>query len=68
MKDVLITDEVAVLTGHKLDDPWWKYIASYAVPIKGPCLHFVKMEDVIFYAELRTYMDCVNVSLEYKYH
>ncbi len=67
MKDVLITDEVAALTGHKLDDPWWKYIDPYAVQVEGPYLHFVKLEDGILYAELRTYLDFVTVPLEYKY-
>jgi hypothetical protein len=67
MKDVLITDEVAALTGYKLDDPWWKYIDPYAVQIEGPYLSFVKLEDGILYAELRTYMDFVTVPLEYKY-
>ena len=67
MKDVLITDAVAARTGVKLDDPWWQYIDPYAVQVEGPYLYFVKLEDGILYAELRSYLDFVTVPLEYKY-
>ena len=67
MKDVLITDAVAARTGDKLDDPWWQYIDPYAVQVEGPYLYFVKLEDGILYAELRSYLDFVTVPLEYKY-
>lgn len=67
MKDVLITDALAALTGGKLDDPWWQYIDPYAVQVEGSYLYFVKLEDGILYAELWSYPDFVTVPLEYKY-
>lgn len=67
MKDVLITPEVAQSTGIQLSDDWWQKIDPYAKMIEGPYLHFIKIENGVLYAELRTYMDFVTVPLEYKY-